>query len=251
MSLTRLFHLLIGIAVMAGLGWGAREYADPASAFWTRMQSADAPAVRITKRSVVYRIPADRALSFSFTHPVTQAKILLNPAVGEGARARESGFIYAIRASWIDRNGKILSSHDVFLQADAPDVLLASGDIMRFLDIDDEFVAEQDVLLFETPEPAVRFTVEYLSGDADIRGVDLRLFERRSDRNSQTPNSLLRLSADARELVMAPSALPADVLSDAERLEAVRNQWRAVGPEGVQDRDYRKLTLFEAERTGS
>ncbi len=239
--------LLFALLALAS-GWAGREYAMPLASYLTDVRDITARDARISKRSIVYRIPENDPLAFTFSQPVTKAKILLAPSVTEDVRGLEKGFVYGLRMRWIGANGEEISVHDAYLQADSPDVVFASGNTWRFFRTQPELVAEQDQLLVESPVPAARLELEMFDIDRGIVGVDVQVFEQRTYLGNQSLAAYRRLSDDTRDLLTEPNAFPADMLTREERFYLGRNHWRAVGPLGISGSDYTLLVLYEASR---
>ncbi|MEL6876524.1 MAG: hypothetical protein AAGL68_00310 [Pseudomonadota bacterium] len=248
MSLSMLAKSLIFALLALTSGWVGREYAIPVANYLTDVRDITARDARISKRSIAYRIPDQAPLGFVFSQPVTLAKILVHPAVSEDVRDLEQGFVYGIRLRWIDANGEEISVHDTYLQADSPDTVFASGEVWRFFRTRPELVAEQDNLLVESPEPAAQLEIEVFDIDRGIIGIDVRVFEQRIYLGAQSLSAFRRLSEESRDLLTQPNAFPADMLTQQEQLNLGRNHWRAVGPLGLDGRDYTMLVLYEALR---
>lgn len=248
MSLSLLAKLLLFTLLAFVSGWAGREYAMPIAAYVSEGRDIKARDARISQRSIAYRIPQGRGLSFAFLQPSTRAKIVIHPAVSERMRAAEKGFVYGIRVRWLDAAKQELSSHDIYLQADSPDVVFASGVKWRFFRTRPELVAEQDLLIVESPSPAASLQIEVIEQDTGIVGIDLRVFEQPNYLGKNSVAAFRRLSEDLREKLAQPNAFPADMLSREERFHLGRNQWRPVGPLGLDGRDYTMLVLYEASR---
>lgn len=236
--------LLAVLATFSVIAWS--KYAPSVAGYLSDARDVTARDARISKRFIAYRILPDRPLAFAFSQPVTIAKILVHPSVNAEARDQKKGFIYGLRMRWIGSEGEELASHDAFLQADAPAKLFKSGEKWRFFRTRPEFVAGQDHLLVESPVPAMRLEIEILEKPDGVVGIDARVYEQRAFLGSQSLTSFQRLSNDSRDLLSEPNAFPVNMLSDDERLELGRNHWRAVGPLGLNGRDYTMLVLYEA-----
>ena len=247
MSLSLLVRLLLALLVAGALGVGYFRldplvYADTAA-------ETNRPAPAASRRSLVYRV-AQTPITFAFSQPVTQAKLILHPAVAPAVRGKDDGFEYEVRVSWLGAAGQILAQYDVALQSDAPDIVYASHKAERFFRTGTDLVAEQDELLLESDRPALGLRIELRRGDEGIRGIDVRPFERRTDLAALSPETFHRLSNTTQEVILAPNAFPAEMLTLDEKGRLMRNQWRAVGPVGIEGRDYDMRVLYEAAGAG-
>ena len=250
MSLSILFRLFGWSMALLVSAWTGTQFARPLAEHFSQGTTATIRDARLSKRSLVYRGVNGGPVSFAFSQPVTQAKLLVYPVVGETDRKRENGFVYGLRLTWQDANGGTLSSHEVSLQADAPDIVYASGETFRFFRTGPDLVAEQDVLLVESLIPATQLIVTPIIRDAAISGVDMRVFEKRTDLAAQSAITFNRLSSTTQRQLLAPNAFPADMLTEQEKSRFVRNHPRAVGPLGVKGRDFEVRVLYEAQRDG-
>lgn len=248
MSLSMITKSFIFVLLALGSAWAGREYAIPLASYLTDVRDITARDARISKRSIAYRIPQNGELAFAFSQPVTKAKILIHPSVSEDVRSKGQGFVYGIRVRWIGADGEQISVHDAYLQSDSPDVVFASGEVWRFFRTRPELIAEQDQLLVESPEPAARLELEVFDIDRGIVGIDVRVFEQRVYLGNQSLAAYRRLSDATREQLAASNAFPAEMLTQKEKLDLGRNHWRAVGPLGLDGRDFTMLVLYEALR---
>lgn len=248
MSLSLLAKSFVFALLALASAWAGREYAIPLANYFTDVRDITARDARISKRSIAYRLPQDGSLEFVFSQPVTVAKILVHPSVGEDVRAREAGFVYGLRVRWIAPNGEVISAHEAYVQADSPDKVFASGDVWRFFRTRPELVAGQDQLVVESASPAARIELEAFDVEPGIIGVDARVFEQHFYFDNQALASYRRLSEDTRALLAAPNAFPHDMLTEKEQGDLRRNHWRSVGPAGVVGKDFTMLILYEALR---
>lgn len=246
MSLTFIAKSFLVLILAALSGWAGQQYALPLASYLTEAREVTARDARISRRVIVYRIPEDRSVAFAFSQPVTTAKVLIHPAVPEEARARDRGFVYGLRASWSNADGEVISQHEIYLQAEPPDAVFVSGDARRFFRTAPELVAEQDQLLIESPQPAMRLELAVFDVDEEIIGVDVRVFEQRAYIGNQSLAAFRRLRRDSRELLTRAHAFPLEMLTEREQALLGRSQWRPVGPLGLDQRDYTMLMLYEA-----
>lgn len=251
MSLTFLGRFVLFVLLALASAWAGREYALPLASYLAEAQDSTARDTKISGRSLAYRVPSDRALTFAFSQPVELAKILVHPAVGEEDRARADGFVYGLRIRWFDAAGEELAVYEQYLHSAAPDEVFASGENWRFFRTRPEFIAEQDQIIAESPAPAARLQVEAFDLDPEIVGVDLRLYERRPFLGANSTATFERLSEQDKDWLAEANAFPADMLSRAEKFYLGLNAWRPVGPLGIAGRDYEGLVLYEAKLTAS
>ncbi|WP_379551524.1 hypothetical protein [Qipengyuania sp. DGS5-3] len=250
MTLSMLAKSLVFAVLLASSALVGREYAAPLATYITDVQAFSARDARISKRSIAYRVPGEDTISFTFSQPTLLTKVLVHPSVKPEVRALKEGFVYGLRVRMLGASGEELASYDIFLQADSPDEVFTSGQRWRFFRTRPELVGEQDHLLIESPSPATQMEISTIETAPGIIGVDLRVFEQLPFIGSQSIAAFRRLSEPSRVLLTEPNAFPADMLSREEILFLGRNQWRSVGANGLDGRDYESLVLYEASRTG-
>lgn len=246
MSLTAIGRSVVGITMLAASAWAGHEYAVPVYSYMSEGRSIDNRDAHITKRSITYRIPSEKPITFAFSQPVTKAKILVHLAVEEQLRDLEGGFVYGLRMRWLGANGDELSTHEAYFQSDPPDQVFESGVLWRFFRTRAELIAEQDSLIVESPAAATWLELEAFDADTGIVGIDARVFEQRSYIGNQSLQIFRRLSNDSKALLTASNAFPVTMLTEEEQTNLGRNFWRPVGPIGIDGRDYEKLVLYEA-----
>lgn len=248
MSLSFAIKMLVFVFLAIGSGIAGQEYAWPLVSYFKDAREITARETRISKRSIVYRIPANNHLDFAFAQPVTNAKVIVSPAVTHAVRDQKGGFKYGLRLRWFDVEGNKLSEHAVHLQAGSPDEVFASGATWRFFRTRPELVAGQDQLRVESPSPAVSLEIESFDVGDGIVGIDVRVFQQLAFLGNQSLAAYRRLSDSARDRLIETNAFPNELLSDEEKSNLARNQWRQVGPRGLHNRDYTMLVLYEAVR---
>lgn len=251
MSLTFLgrFALFVVLALMSA--WAGREYALPLASYLAEAQDSTARDTKISGRSLAYRVPSDKPLSFAFSQPVDLAKILVHPAVGEAQRANGDGFVYGLRIRWFDAAGEELAAYEQYFHSAAPDEVFSSGENWRFFRTRPELIAEQDQIIAESPMPATRLEIEVIDPDPGIVGVDLRLYERRPFLGANSTATFERMSDEDKDWLAEANAFPADMLSREEKYYLGLNAWKPIGPLGIAGRDYEGLVLYEAKLTSA
>lgn len=246
MGRTLAFVLLLAFAAIAG-----RAYAPALADYLAEARSSTRIDAQISDRALVYRLRNEQALSFAFSQPASEVKVLVQPAVSVTDRARPAGFVYGLRLRLLDGAGAEIARHDIYLQADSPDVAFATGETWRFFRGRDELAGEQDQLLIDSPVPAARIDIEPLEPDLAIRGIDVRVYEKRPFLSAQPLATFHRMSERDRRELSAPNVFPMDMLTRQEMEYIAINQWRPVGPQGIEGRDYQALVLYEASQAAA
>ncbi|WP_427969094.1 hypothetical protein [Altererythrobacter sp.] len=246
MSLTFLgrfigFLMLAAIAALTG-----REYGLPIANYIAGARNSTAQDARFATRALVYRLPEQSPLSFTFSQPLTLFKLLIQPAVNADDHGRASGFVYGVKIHMYDATGAEVGAQEVYLHADSPDEVFASGEKWRFFRDRPEMVAGQDEILVESELPFVQADIEVLDEDQGVLGVDLRAYEQRPFLGSQAISAFLRRSKAEKRSLAAANAFPSDMLTQDEMTFLAANHWRPVGPTGIEGRDYQAFVLYEA-----
>ena len=111
----------------------------------------------------------------------------------------------------------------------------------------DEIVAPSDEARVTHSRPFAAVRLVSGSGDPDIVAIDVRVSERRPLIESVAATAFHRFSQDDKARLSLPNAFPPALLTAAERSNIAINQWRPVGPTGIDGRDYRMRVLYEEE----
>ena len=248
MSLTAMGRALAFVLLLAFAAITGRAYAPALAGYLAEARSSTRIDAQISDRALVYRLHEAGALSFAFSQPASEVKVLVQPAVSEADRARRGGFVYGLRLRLLDGEGGEIAEHEIHLQSDAPDAAFATGETWRFFRGRAELAGEQDQLLLDSPVPAARIEIEPLEPDRAIRGIDVRVYEKRPFLSAQPLATFRRMSERDRRELAAANAFPMDMLTRQEMEYIAINQWRPVGPQGIEGRDYQALVLYEASQ---
>lgn len=207
--------------------------------------STDQPA-RFESRALVYRLEGDWSTTFAFSQPAEQLKIIVQPSIRPELRDLPHGFVYGLRIRLTDASGAQIEQRDIHFHAAAPDTVYRSGEKWRFFRNRPEMVAGQDEIVIEAASPAARVEVSLVDPDPGIVGADVRIYEQHNYLGDNAITAFRRRSdAEQRRLAEA-NAFPPRMLTDAEMNFLALNQWRPVGPIGIDGRDYEAIVLYEA-----
>jgi hypothetical protein len=246
-SLSLAGRALIAAAVLAGLAAAASQLDLGAGRLGRYQAPQGGEGAKITRRLIIYRLDAIRPTTFRFTQPVRQARIITHPILTAGSAGNGESWAYAVRAELLDGQGEIIAQREVYSRTT---LLRPDGSRRgpyRFYRGSTEIIALSDEVRIAAAQPfsAIRLTAAKLS--PDLVAIDVRISERRPLLASAAATAFVRYSPDDQERLASPNAFPPELLTAAERSNIAINQWRPVGPTGIDGRDYRMRVLYEVE----
>jgi hypothetical protein len=203
---------------------------------------------RIGRRLIIYRLDPARPTVFRFSQPVSQARIISNPVIQAGKVAPGKGWSYAYKAELLGAAGQVVetrlvNAHAILFEHDGK-----RRGAFRFFRGSSDHVALGDEVRIASQQPFFALRLTRASADRDVVAVDVRVSERRPLIAIAAESAFVRFSPDDRERLAAANAFPPALLTREERINLALNQWRPVGPVGVEGRDYVTAVLYEAEQ---
>lgn len=246
-SLTLLGRVLAVAAMLAGLGVAAQQLGWSLERLERGASGQVQTSSTIVRRLIVYRLDPARWTTFRFTQPVQQARLISHPILAAGSAAKGESWVYAVRAELLDAQGRVIAVHHVHSRTALLRTDGGRRGPYRFYRGSSELVAPSDEVRLASPQPfyAIRMTSAELA--EDLVAVDVRLSERRPVLASNAASAFQRYSPDDKARLASPNAFPPELLTPAEQSNIAINQWRPVGPTGIDGRDYRMRILFEEE----
>jgi hypothetical protein len=243
----------VGLLTLAGLGVGA---------VWQFGPSGQAPDLglarpgesrpQIARRLITYRLDPVRPTVFRFSQPLDEMRIIAQPVFARGSAAPGETWIYSIQITLLDAAGNPVGKHhiharSIYLEADgirrAP---------LRYYRGSTDLVATADEFHIAGAAPVAAIQVLAGPSNPDVIAIDVRVGEQRPLSDAAAQAAFSRFSPEDRARLSAANAFPAPLLTGAERASIARNQWRPVGPVGIDGRDYRTGVLYEeAEPEGA
>lgn len=233
--------LLAGLAATASqLGWSLDQFG----------KGAIAPELEVTsfeRRMLAFRLDPAEPTMFRFSKPVGQARLIMHPIIAPDAAARAEGKTYSVLAELLDADGKVLARHEIFSRTTLYERNGRRRQPIRIYRGSTEIVAPSDEARLASSQPFA--AIRLVSGRVDqgIVAIDIRVSERRPLIASVAAGAFLRYSAADQVRLAEPNAFPPELLTAAERSNIAINQWRPVGPSGIDGRDYRMRVLYEEE----
>jgi hypothetical protein len=243
-SLTMLRGILITLLSIMAIGifvrWQLPQLRQSQQVVSSSGQNAD-----IATRSIVYRITRDRPTMFRFSKPLKLVRIVSQPSVKPDSARPGQEWTYSIIADLIDTKGRIIASHTVYSRSA---LINGAGNHIgpkRFFRDSEDQVALSDEILLAAAKPVAAVLLRTGPGDQNVKGIDLRVYERHPLMASVAESAFVRLSTEDQISLARANAFPAELLTQEERINIAVNQWRPVGPQGIAGRDYRMHVLYE------
>jgi hypothetical protein len=239
-----LLRLLALAAVLVGFAQSAGQRMVPLLLTSAPQKAGD---VKISRRVLSYRLDSARPTVFRFAQSVRQVRLISLPIIAPGQAMPGQGWTYGIRAELLDASGEVVAVRPIYTFS----FLFAKDGHRRgraqYYRGRNELVglSNEVRLTAAVPFSAVRL----LTGPTDrgVIGVDARVYERRPLIASVAESAFVRFSPAERKRLSRSNAFPTEMLTDEERVNIAINQWRPVGPSGIDGRDYNMGVLYETE----
>ncbi|MEQ1494354.1 MAG: hypothetical protein ABL912_01150 [Novosphingobium sp.] len=203
---------------------------------------------RIARRVIAYRLDRVRPTVFRFSQPVSATRILTQPILAQGSAAPGKAWSYSVRVELLDERGGIVSVHEVYSRS----VLFESsgkrrGPVQYYRGSDDQ-VATADEVRIAADRPISAIRVVAGTVDPGVIAIDIRVGERRPLTSAAADSAFVRFNPEDRARLAAANAFPPELLTRQERSAIAVNQWRPIGPVGIDRRDYQMMVLYEEEQ---
>jgi hypothetical protein len=243
-SLTLLRGLLVSMLTVVAIGLFMRLQL-PQLRQSQQVVSSSGQNTEIASRSIVYQITHDRPTMFRFSKPLKLVRIVSQPSVKPDSARPGQEWTYSIIADLIDANGRIIMSHTVYSRSALINSAGRRIGPNRFFRDSEVQVALSDEILLAAERPVAAMLLRPGPGDQNVKGIDLRVYERHPLMASVAESAFVRLSTEDQISLARANAFPTELLTQDERINIAVNQWRPVGPQGIAGRDYRMRVLYE------
>ena len=201
-------------------------------------------------RQLVYPLDNTRPTRFIFSTPQSKVRIITHAEISPNAAlAVDQRYRYDVIIEARDTEGDVLERRKLSF---ATRLLMIQGRDKRSVssvsyEENDVVPTAADITFVDLPRPAAALYITSPSHNTGVSGVAARVYERMPISEQRLRTAWARLSPADRIELTRDSALPAAMLTDAERRRLIQNRWSPVGPQGVFGRDYRTRTLFVRE----
>lgn len=235
----------LAAALLAGLVVAANQFGWDSGRLGRGEANLSVERATFARRLIVYRLDPARQTTFRFTNPVRLARIIPHPILAAGSAGKGESWTYAVRVELLDGQGGVMARREIHSRT----TLLGSDGERRgprrYYRDSNELIALSDEVRIASTRPfaAIRLTSAGLGHD--LVAIDVRLSERRPLLTSSADSAFLRYSLDDKTRLASPNAFPPELLTAAERSNIAINQWRPVGPTGIDGRDYLMRVLYE------
>ncbi|WP_128891459.1 hypothetical protein [Erythrobacter sp. HKB08] len=234
---------LLALAAVFVAGWLAlgRDLVDLVTSERIEGQSDVTP----DSRYLVYALQEERPTPFVFSRPTQLFRISSLPVIEREAWEATDSWSYGYRLVMRDSSGTIVETRDIFSRSLRPDRILPYKRPIRFFRGDDALISLSDDLVVESATPIASVEMTPVEADAGVEQIAVRVYQRLPYSDAAARAEFQRRSPEERAIYGRASALPADILSDTEKGNIIRNRWRIVGPAGVAGSDYTVRIVYE------
>lgn len=244
-SLSLVGRALAAAALFAGLGVAGSQLGWRLDRLGRGGAGQAEAGATISRRLIVYRLDIARQTTFRFTQPVRQARIITHPILAAGSAGKGESPAYAIRAELLDGQGRVVAQREIHSRTA---LLRPDGSRRgprRFYRGSGEVIALSDEVRIASAQPFSAIRLIAAGRSTDLVAIDVRVSERRPLLTSSAATAFDRYGADDKARLASPNAFPSELLTAAERANIAINQWRPVGPTGIDGRDHRMRVIYE------
>jgi hypothetical protein len=246
-ALSLVGRTLAAAALLAGLGMAGSQLGWSLDRLGRTAAGQGKAGATISRRLIVYRLDSVRQTTFRFTQLVNQTRVITHPILAAGTADKGESHDYAIRAELLDGQGRVIEmrvihSHTALLRPDG-----SRRGPYRFYRGSTEVVSLSDEVRIASARPFAAIRLTAAERAPDLIAIDVRVSERRPLLTSTAATAFRRYSPDDKARLSSPNAFPPELLTAAEQSNIAINQWRPVGPTGIDGRDYRMRVLYEEE----
>jgi hypothetical protein len=247
-SLSLLTQLLALVIVAVPLAWVSWEFSATLTRYFTVAQATTGYDLRVSKRLITYRLKPKTSVTFTFSRPLTLFRVLSCAAIAPGVGEAQGGWSYGYAVETLDSTGKTIAKHEVHSRTVVHDRENQEEEKIRFYRGAATAITIDDNALIASKTPVAMVRLSLLPSDPGIIGIDARVYERHSFVGSSALAAFRRRSPEEQAELSHANAFPADLLTPAEMSNIARNQWRPVGPVGIEGQDYMMLVMYEQSR---
>ncbi len=248
LSLSALVKIVVGCVLLAILGGAVWQAGPRLAAKWQGVYLSKEGKPNIARRRILYRLDAQKSILFRFGKPVKLARVLTNPTVNRITATPGKEWIYAVRAELLASDGRVVAAHIIYARCGLFTRKGTRVGAYRFYKGNKDAVATADEIRLASDEAFTALRLTSAAADPDILSVDVRIFERRPIIEVNRQAAFTKLSPDDKNRLAQANAFPSEMLTPLEKANAALNQWRPVGPVGVEGRDYNMRILYENAR---
>lgn len=241
-SIGKLFAAALAIA--AGVGAAALARDDIVRLFGASGLQSEAEA-SASKRMLVYRLDPARPLTFAFSRPAELVRIVAQPLIDPRDWKRRDHWTYGYRVILRDAAGGEIARHDIYSRALHPRRILPFRRPVRFMRDSELEIALQDDVIVSSEPGASTMEIVPLASDPGVRHIDLRVYERLPFIGRTAVSAFRRRSQEEQAELAEASALPVEMLTDADRAALMTNRWKVLGPTGIAGEDYAVFVVYE------
>ncbi|MFC7737633.1 hypothetical protein ACFQX4_17730 [Roseomonas sp. GCM10028921] len=228
-----------GMALWTGArGWAANDLAT-----LSRLGTAQTTLAYVLDREVWTRFP--------LAGLQTSVRLVSHADVSSEWRGdSEAEFRYAYLVQITDVLGSVLRETVLHQRTGIAAVRdTASGEIFTssaYATADEVPTAASAIVLAleDLPRVAAALRVRLVSAAPEVSRVAIRVYQRTPLNEHRVSVQWDRLTAEQRTRLAEGNVYPATLLTETERTNLLRRQWKPIGPSGVAGRDYRSRSLF-------
>jgi hypothetical protein len=238
----RTLVLLIAAIPVAWISWQLTPLFDY---YFVTARATTGYDLRVSRRLITYRLPPRTSVTFSFSRPLSLFRVLSCVSLASGVKETATGWVYGYQVEMLDANGNVMGKRNIYSRTVVHDREFQEEEKIRFFRGAETAITLDDNALIAAERPVAAIRLSRLASDPGVATIDVRVYERRPFIGSTALAAFRRRSPEEQAELSRANAFPADLLTEAEMSNIAQNQWRPVGPVGIEGNDYKMLVMYE------
>ncbi|WP_319468660.1 hypothetical protein [uncultured Pseudodesulfovibrio sp.] len=249
-----IFRSIVFLLLVSVVAW---QYWPDVQAYLARSsdEAVDDKRIPLSRVSLCYQLGSERWTEFPLLKVTRRIKAVTNADVPlASARMVDGIYKYAVEYQVVSSDGAVLTQGDYhFMSKITPYRLPDGGESTSSFFYDSDMVPTDGRVLYvnltgteDAGLPsAIRFRLK--AAEAPTSGVVVRVYQQEAYDEIVTADLWNRLPSRVQEKLAVGNVYHHEFLSDDEKINLLRTEFRPLGPQGVADEDYtlRKLYILK------
>lgn len=199
--------------------------------------------------SLVYPVKPAKWLTFAIPKGTRQLRIISNAHITKPDILNpEDSWKYALRYQLLDSEGKIIMDELYHQRSRLTAYKDKQGGIFfgnfysgrGFTPLDGRLI----LLSMSKIQQATSVRLSFVRQNTEVEEIAIRFYIPDKVAEHLIGSIWLRMNTKQKQILAKHSVYPPVLLTESEKYNLLKNKWQAMGPKGIQDRDYSAKTLY-------
>lgn len=198
---------------------------------------------------LVYSIKPKQWLTFNLVEGTQQLKIISNAHIRKPkVLTLDDNWMYTLRYQLLNSDGDVITDKLYHQRSRLTSYRDEYGDMFFGSFYSGHSLTPLDGRLIKfsmnTIAQATTIRISFIQQNHEVEETSIRLYIPAKVSEHRLATMWLRMSDKHKETIAKHSVYPATLLSETEKINLLKHQWKPVGPVGVEGRDYTARTLY-------